>query len=85
VDAEPQQQWAPGPLLLFPDTSAMLAMLGAGEGLAQKTGFTMSLLKVGGWVWGVCVWGGGVRSGRPGVRASGWGSSHRFGCGLCGR
>jgi hypothetical protein len=42
-----------GPLLLFPDTSALLAMLGV-PGVSQKTSFTLSMLQVrgegsGGW------------------------------------
>ena len=35
-----------GPLLLFPDTSAMLAMLGARQARATATSFTMHLLEV---------------------------------------
>ena len=38
-------QLGSGPLLLFPDTSALLAMLGV-PGVAQKTSFTMSILQV---------------------------------------
>ncbi len=34
-----------GPLLLFPDTSAMLSMLGAGQGTGAATPFTMHLLE----------------------------------------
>ena len=35
-----------GPLLLFPDTSAMLSMLGAAQGAGTATPFTMHLLEV---------------------------------------
>ena len=35
-----------GPLLLFPDTSAMLTMLGAAQGAGMATPFTMHLLEV---------------------------------------
>ena len=34
-----------GPLLLFPDTSAMLWMLGAAQGAGRATPFTMHLLE----------------------------------------
>jgi hypothetical protein len=33
-----------GPLLLFPDTSALLPMLGAGQSVAQQTPFTLDFL-----------------------------------------
>ena len=42
--AASQEQPSAGPLLLVPDTSALLAMLGAGTNVAQATSFTMELL-----------------------------------------
>ncbi len=46
AEASAERPEGTGPLLLFPDTSAMLSMLGAAQGTGAATPFTMHLLEV---------------------------------------